>query len=290
MDLATASATPGIAPISKVGRGPFGRSDSLPEGGHSRASASGQTRTAGTVVQSPIFSAANRLEVRREMSEARDTLDKLRRLARPAAIAEVGGFRPPTDPTCSWFCRAVGLPGEGLPTWRGEPMFPLLQLRMSELPIVPDALRGIELLVLFHNTREHPFDATHGEGWLIREYGSTQALVPLPQLDVPYRPFPVRWTLVADDCPGWEDAWSLVDLKAVNEDGAASHSFFHDLNRYPSTKVGGFPTEVQHGVGLDDYVFQVASEEKVGWMWADNGFGYFFRNSAGEWRWSCQFY
>lgn len=54
--------------------------------------------------------------------------------------------------------------------WEGEPMFPLLQVRISELPYVPEQLRHLSLLVLFHNLRRHPFDLPYGEGWLIREY------------------------------------------------------------------------------------------------------------------------
>ncbi|HEY6972083.1 MAG TPA: DUF1963 domain-containing protein [Candidatus Angelobacter sp.] len=79
-------------------------------------------------------------------------------------------------------------------------------------------------------------------------------------------------------------------MSAISSDESATDSFFNEFERYSRTKVGGYPTEIQHGVGLDDYVFQVGSEEKVKWMWADNGIGYFFRSSGGEWRWSCQFY
>lgn len=169
-------------------------------------------------------------------------------------------------------------------------MFPLLQVRVRELPLVPVALEGIELLVLFLNRREFPFDRPHGEGWLIREYRSVDGLVPLPVDTGPFRPFPVAWGRVEDDAPGWEDAWDLVDLEPVNHDRAAGDVFFNAFQRYGGTKFGGYPTEIQHGVGLEDYVFQVGSEEKVGWMWADNGRGYFFRSADGTWRWSCQFY
>jgi hypothetical protein len=62
------------------------------------------------------------------------------------------------------------------------------------------------------------------------------------------------------------------------------------MKNHSGTKVGGYPTEIQHSVGLDDFVFQVGSEEKPRWMWADNGIGYFFRDAAGVWRFSCQFY
>jgi hypothetical protein len=221
---------------------------------------------------------------------ALEVLNQLRTKLRRASVATVGGFRPSEDPLTSWFCRAVGLPNEGLPSWKGEPMFPLLQVRIDELPFVPPQLQGIALLVLFQNLQRHPFDRPHGDGWLVREYRSLDGLQPLPSMRHPFRPFPISWSEVEDDAPGWEDAWDCVDLTPVNDDEAASAAFFDDFARHASTKFGGYPTEIQHGVGLKDFVFQVASEEKVGWMWADNGVGYFFRSPEGQWSWSCQFY
>lgn len=222
--------------------------------------------------------------------EARSVLDDLRRELRPASLAAAGGIRPPENPVTSWFCRGVGRPGEGLPLWEGEPLFPLLQIRIDELPYVPEQIRHLSILVLFHNLRRHPFDLPNGEGWLIREYETTENLVPLPDIEHPYKRFPIRWSRVEDDAPGWEDAWDVVDLSAVNSDETASKAFFEEFNRYYQTKVGGYPAEIQHGIGLDDFVFQVGSEEKVNWMWGDNGVGYFFRSPSREWRWSCQFY
>ncbi|MCT9843664.1 YwqG family protein [Leclercia adecarboxylata ATCC 23216 = NBRC 102595] len=217
-------------------------------------------------------------------------LEELRSQLRPASVAQVGGFRPGADPLTSWFLKGVCLPGEGLPVWKGQPMFPLLQIRTDELPVIPEQLKGIALLVLFHNREHHPFDQPHGEGWLIREYATLEGLELLPELETPYRPFPVRWVSVNDDAPGWEDAWDIIDLSEVNDDTQASDSFFDDFNRYGGTKVGGYPMEIQHGVGIKDFVFQVGSEEKVNWMWADNGIGYFHRSAEGIWQFSCQFY
>ena len=222
--------------------------------------------------------------------QAAEVLKDLKSKLRPAAVARVGGFRPPDDPLTSWFCRAVALPDESLPEWQGEPMFPLLQVRVRDLPVIPVELEGIELLLLFQNRREHPFDRPHGEGWLIREYTSLDGLVPIQADTGSFRPFPIAWSRVEDDAPGWEDAWKVVDLEPVNDDEEASEAFFSSFSRYGDTKFGGYPTEIQHGVGLENYVLQVASEEKVGWMWADNGRGYFFRSPSGEWSWSCQFY
>lgn len=222
--------------------------------------------------------------------ESASVLEELRTKLRPASVAQVGGFRPSEDPMTSWFLKGVSLADEGLPTWKGKPMFPLLQIRVDELPVIPDQLKGIALLVLFHNLEQHPFDEPHGEGWLIREYATLEGLQLLPELDTPYRAFPVQWLSVIDDAPGWEDAWDIIDLSCVNDDEQACDSFFEDFNCYRGTKVGGFPAEIQHGVGIDDFVFQVGSEEKVNWMWADNGISYFHRSSEGGWRFSCQFY
>ncbi|NHZ87429.1 DUF1963 domain-containing protein [Massilia sp. CCM 8733] len=222
--------------------------------------------------------------------DARAQLDRLRQHLRSAALATIGGFRPPQDPLTSWFGRGAGLPHETLPEFEGAPMFPLLQIRVDELPYVPAQLRDVALLVLFHNQSRHPFDLPHGEGWLIREYASLDGLVALPQVAQRIKPFPIRWRRVDDDAPGWEGAWELVDLAPVNDDEAATDAFFDGFTRNMGTKVGGYPYEIQHGVGSHDFVFQIGSEEKAGWMWGDNGVGYFFRAADGQWRWDCQFY
>ncbi|HDR2589357.1 TPA: DUF1963 domain-containing protein, partial [Enterobacter ludwigii] len=178
----------------------------------------------------------------------------------------------------------------GLPVWKGQPMFPLLQIRVDELPVIPEQLKGIALLVLYHNMESHPFDKPHGEGWLIREYATLDGLELLPAINTPDRAFPVRWVSVNDDAPGWEDAWDIIDLSDVNDDEDASNRFYDGFNRYRGTKVGGYPMEIQHGAGIQDFVFKVGSEEKVNWMWADNGIGYFHKFPEGLWTFSCQFY
>jgi len=169
-------------------------------------------------------------------------------------------------------------------------MFPLLQIRVDELPVIPPQLRETALLVVFLNMSTIPFDAPHGEGWLIREYPTLADLLPLPEIKTPFRPFPIQWRKVDDDAPGWDDGWEVMDLTTINEDEAATARFFAEFNRYDGTKVGGYPTGVQHEVGVTDFVFQIDSEPKVGWIWVDSGIGYFHRDVAGgEWRFSCQF-
>lgn len=89
-------------------------------------------------------------------SESALVLEELRSKLRPASVAQVGGFRPSADPLTSRFLKGVSLAGEGLPVWRGKPMFPLLQIRIDELPVIPEQLENVALLVLFHNMESHP--------------------------------------------------------------------------------------------------------------------------------------
>ena len=99
----------------------------------------------------------------------------------PASIAQIGGFRPPDDPAGSWFGgRFVGLPGEPWPTWQGQEMLSLLQVRVDELPYRPPQLGGMALVTVFAARDEIPCDAPNGEGWLVRTYPSAKGLIPLP--------------------------------------------------------------------------------------------------------------
>jgi len=219
-------------------------------------------------------------------------LAQVEALRRTPIVAQVGGFAPPEDRRASWFGRAVGLPGEGLPEWEGRTLFPLLQINVAELPSVPPELEGTALLVVFLDIDEIPFDEPHGQGWCIREYPSLDGLEPLPDYPGVNRPrqFAVRWLAGEPEGPDWEDAWDLVDLTAVNDDEEASEAYHERFANSPRTKVGGYPHCIQHGAGLEGYVFQVGSEDKAHWNLVDGGVAHFFKSPGGEWRWACQFY
>lgn len=222
-----------------------------------------------------------------------ETYKEIDACLRVASVSQLGGFRPPEDKITSWFGgHGVGLAHEQRPQYKGRDMFCLLQVKLSELPYVPDALKGIEFLVVFFNRDEMPFDKPHGEGWEIRTYTSLDGLTLLPpsQEDDMVKDFPIRWNKVTDDAPDWENAWEIVDLSPINDTEGADEKFFYDYNRYTGTKFGGYPCCIQHGHELDGFIFQIGSEEKAQWMWADNGIAYFNKNADGEWTFECQFY
>lgn len=227
------------------------------------------------------------------MKTVEETYQEIDSHLKSASVAQIGGFRPPKDKITSWFGgQGVGLNGESLPTYNGKDMFVLLQVKIDELPYIPIELKDTKFFIVFFNREEIPFDKPHNDGWVIREYTSLDNLVLLPKSNEPevIKDFPIKWSIVNDDAPGWETAWELIDLKTINETKGADEKFFDEYNRYSETKIGGYPYEIQHNHKLDGYVFQIGSEEKPGWMWADSGVAYFNKNKAGQWEFDCQFY
>jgi Domain of unknown function (DUF1963) len=219
------------------------------------------------------------------------------RWARPACVAQVGGFRPSEDPLASWFGRVqVALPGEGWPTTDGAPMLALAQFNLRELPCPPPpALADVALLTLFLGPWQFPVDEPNGVNWALRAYPSLDDLVPLaeptparagdPKLrkgqELTLRPFPIRWQErldlpCRDDLPPvLLDAWD-----AWVKDRSATELTFD------GTKIGGWPyciqSEVQWRTGgrpVEDcqYVLQLGSEHKAGLSWRYEGLGYVAR-------------
>ena len=223
-----------------------------------------------------------------------EVFSNLDQLLRFSSVAQIGGFRPQDSPITSWFGgMGVGLPGEILPNFQGKRMSPLLQVNVTELPFVPPQLEKTKLFIVFLNRSEIPFGKPNGEGWLIREYDALDSLVPLAPSSEPalVRPFPIKWNLYENDPPGWEAAGSLIDMSAFYEAAEAEALFFEKYEGSPGTKIGGYPYEIQHGdFGDGEFVFQISSEEKTQWTWADNGIGYFFKDTTGVWKFECQFY
>lgn len=190
-----------------------------------------------------------------------------RRLARPASVATVGGFRPPDDPAASWLgCVKVLGADEAWPALDGEPLPGLCQINLGELPWAPPALDGAAFLSLF----------ALDEACVVRTYASADGLVPVePVLPADVRPFPMRWRLVDDDLPAYEDA---SDHLSPEERDA--------YDGYPAegVKVGGWPTLVQAALHEIDYVFQLDSDYKTGLVFGDQGVLYVGRSrQTGEW-------
>ena len=95
-------------------------------------------------------------------------------LARPAVLLTRGSAEATHVATQNWLGRVcLSRPGEALPLdAQGQPMWPLLQLVLADLPWVPAALAGSQALTVFVS-QQLPVDtrtAPNGQNWLLREY------------------------------------------------------------------------------------------------------------------------
>src|SRR5262249_29956463 len=179
----------------------------------------------------------------------------------------------------------------------GAPLLPLCQLNISELPYRPGNLADITLITVFMDSERLPSNTPNGDGWLLRTYNTLDNLIPLkmPAYHGRIKPFPIRWEYVEADYPCWEDV-SLAVPPAIDE---KYYDLFHNEH---CTKVGGWPSLIQHRISWSsgsrhltgiDYVFQINTEAKAHWAWADSGMGYFGRGTGDlrdAWRLSWQSY
>lgn len=219
------------------------------------------------------------------------SLDDFRRLnTRPASVLTIGGFRPTRNPLATHFgLPPVARPEESWPCVGERPLFFICQLNMTEAPFVPERLRDIALLTVFMDMQARQPGRENGEGWLVRTYTRLDGLQPLaiPAGATVPRGFEVRFEL-AEDHPVYDDP----ELKAMP-------SFDHDdihLENVHRTKIGGYASNIQseqwwwYTYTPDEmlsghpsqprYCFQIASEDKVGLYWGDNGILYFARGTA----------
>lgn len=208
-------------------------------------------------------------------------------------------MRPPESPLASWFGNVlVGGPGESWPVDRGRPMMPLCQLNLTEAPFRPEVLADVALLTVFIDAEELPASTPNGNGWLLRAYPSLDNLVVLSKptdVNGGVKPYAVRWELVEEDFPCWDDASGMNLPPDVSDD-------YDDLfeNR-EGTKIGGWPSLIQSEIywapfnkhpAHPEFAFQINSEPKAHWAWGDGGVGYFGRGTGehrGEWtlEWQC---
>lgn len=175
-------------------------------------------------------------------------------------------------------------------------MWPLCQIVTSELPFVPEDLQDIALIRIFIDPKSYRLDTDSGEGWCLRTSHSLDHLVPAdaPNHKSTIKPFPVRWELLENDLPSYED---LPDDFPDELRAKWTESF----NGADGSKVGGWPTLVQSEItwaplnlhpANPRYVLQIDCEEEANWIWGDCGVGYFGRgtgNHRNTWTmsWQC---
>jgi hypothetical protein len=227
--------------------------------------------------------------------EIREAIATLRQELRPASIGALGGFRPPdkNERHGSWWGgNFLAMPGEAIPRCNvtHREMHPILQIRVAELPVVPERLRDVALLQLWLDLESKLwFQAANGSGFSVRTYDDTDAMVPLGcgYREHPTFPtFPMGWTLREADAPDWSDFADRI-APSVAADGDADW-FFEEAEQSDQdgapVKVGGWPAWIQGSCwpAESDFIFQVNSTARGNLGFGDGGSIYVFAR-GGEW-------
>lgn len=221
------------------------------------------------------------------------------KLVRKAVIFETGGIKPTRELLESWIgCVCFKKPEEELPTDKnGNNMLPIATLFIKDLPYVPEALQGIDLITVF--MAEDVFDHLRfvEDYFCIRTYDSLDGLESCQWTSSLMKAFPLVPELVEDDYPVWDgnDIPEDIEDEILRLEDEEDIDYYEDIKEeeYSQHKIGGYPAFIQPGYSFDDYefVFQISSDEKAEFNIVDSGSFYFFYNAdTKEWKVSCDFY
>ena len=244
------------------------------------------SRTDGSQIINPLDITQNPITI--------SLTEKLNTIKRSTAVAQIGEFRADNSSDKSRFSGNVLMqPDEKWPSSNGQPMQALLQINLSELPIIPDKLSPYKLITVFIDADNLPTDTANGDGWLVKTYNTTDKLTlrKNPITDSAIKSFEISWSKNDNDFPNLEDASQIIELDEFATLDDHNEIYYNEFDTVPTTKVGGFPNLIQASLAmkLEDFVFQIATEDKVNWTWGDAGTGYFGLDDNGSWKmeWQC---
>ncbi|WP_227607577.1 DUF1963 domain-containing protein [Hymenobacter translucens] len=219
---------------------------------------------------------------------------QVQELIKPASIAQLSETKPSGRATASRFSGDfVLVPEQAWPSYQNRPLQAFLQINVAELPFVPVPLRPYKLITVFIDEQDIPFDKPHGQGWQVNCYTSLEGLklAENPISSPSIKPCEISWQLAQDEAPAWEDAITAVDLSEFDTLSNAGDVFYERFTNHEFTKVGGWPSLIQHQLTMSpaDFVLQIGSEVKANWQWVDAGTVYLGWH-GGKWLLECQCY
>ncbi|WP_437918726.1 DUF1963 domain-containing protein [Sphingobacterium sp. LRF_L2] len=231
-----------------------------------------------------------------------DEIAKIKqRIVRKAVEFETGGFKPTNSTSESWIGKVyLYKTDEEIPKDKdGNLMIPLIQLCLDDIETIPKVLSETRVITVFIS-EELPMDlASNGNNWLIREYTKSDKLI-IKDLNNPIsglKPFPLKPIKIEEDYPVWDGGGltSEMEDEIIKLEKSGVIEDYYDIveNQY-GHKLGGYPSFCQPGVYFGDdfeFVFQVASDDKVGLNIVDSGTIFFAKNlKTGDWNFYCDFY
>lgn len=203
------------------------------------------------------------------------------------------------DPHGSWLGHvAVAAPGEAWPEFDRQPLAPIAQLRLDQMPFVPEELRDLQMITVFAQFEEGHvgqglIDRTPGS-WIVRSYTNATDLVEIerPDAEFGFGGAPLTYQLLERDTPDWDDVSNDIELDEWPED---------ELDRDSRSRVGGWPILIQSEIcwaplnkhpANPKYAFQIDSDVDLNLFFGDGGTIYFGRGTGKhralwEMDWQC---
>lgn len=220
------------------------------------------------------------------------------KLRRKAILFQTGGAPAENTMKQSWIGKVnLGYAEESYPLdVNGQPMLPLMQLCLIDLPFIPPVLQNTKVMTVFISSEF--FDETEGN-FCIREYPSLEGLVKMDFVGSfeEIKAMPLFPTLIENDYPKWDSRDIPIDLEDIivqmeKEEGVAYYDDIYEENK-EGHKIGGYPDYCQSSDGFEagyEFVFQIASDVQAGLNIGDSGNIYFAKNPTNnQWRaaWDC---
>lgn len=178
--------------------------------------------------------------------------------------------------------------GEEWPCFRGDPLFPILQINCADVTLRNNPLAEFSFVTLFAGAGG--VLGNLGEDIVVRAYGRHEELVeiepPCDPLEAPSK------LLLADEMISYPDENDLPPgLKVFLEDsGDPEQVLTQEDSEKLNSRLGGWPGWLQSGrlSGFGRFAFQVDSLDVENWDCGDCTIHYFFQNgSEGAFSW-CQ--
>ena len=224
-----------------------------------------------------------------QISEIKDKLRK------KAVVFQTGGARPENNIfRQSWIGKIkLGFTEEACPTdVNQQPMFPLMQLCLADLPFIPQALQNTKVLTVFISSDF--LDDLEGN-FCIREYSTLEGLVEkdFGSSIEGVKPFPLFPQLIENDFPAWGDGDDIssdvadIILRIEKEESIEYREDIYE-GKEAMHKIGGYANYCRGDHALfkadSEFVLQIATDYKVGLEIGQAGNIYFAKNlTTNEW-------
>lgn len=206
-------------------------------------------------------------------------------VARPASIATRPSRSQPA-PQSHTGGPFLFAPNEEWPTTSAGPLAAVVEVHLSEVPVIPDPLKDLQLLHVFLELEPDDEPTYSGGEWAVRVHKQTDNRTPLSKgLEIDR--VRVAWSRIEQDIPNYPDdlEWIPEDVRAEFEQLPNWSALFVD--QFPSglaTQIAGWPHWVASGGNIGTFCFQLHGDVIPVDFSFDGSLYFGVDESTGEWR------